>query len=407
MNRLLPFRKDARAVRRLVLTLLCSAMLHSTIARSSDDLASDAIDLARLIPGAQIECTTPDGRIEVLRPNESSQASAAMLRDESLSCPLQQGVTTFVIKLASATLLDRFTFINENASAAGELNIAVSNYQLPATSAKWVPVDGSVVFSHKRFFKLSMLGVEARYVKLSFKVENGGRISGLGLYGGQTLDRHVRGADINQQFALISGKESRKRERTADFDYATLRAKGRVVYISSGEQQTAVKMIDDNNETGHRFTAADRRPTAIVELAATEDIHRVTALYRSHKPGRFDVYLLEDISKSATDLNYRKPIASAETTEEENTAAVEFDPEGTRYVAVSFTPNDGAGDGRAFEIVEINAYGDMPMAMLDALEAPGVYTEISAATFPGEGGPDISSKLGVIAIPPTLPVISE
>jgi hypothetical protein len=57
------------------------------------------------------------------------------------------------------------------------LKISVSNYQLPASSPKWVPVDGNVNFTHKRLFNLSMLGVEARYLKLSFRVEDAGRRS--------------------------------------------------------------------------------------------------------------------------------------------------------------------------------------------------------------------------------------
>jgi len=65
----------------------------------------------------------------------------------------------------------RFTFLNENADACGELRIAVSDSQLPADSPKWTEVDGIVPFAHKRLFKLSMLGVETKFVRLSFKVD--------------------------------------------------------------------------------------------------------------------------------------------------------------------------------------------------------------------------------------------
>lgn len=412
MNRFLPIAISTRATCQLVAAMVFSASFHQTaFAARSNEPSHDALDLARLIPGAQIECTTPDGRVEVLKPNESSQSSAAKLRDETLSCPLQEGVTTFVIKLASASLLDRFTFVNENASAAGELRIAVSNAQLPADSAKWLAVDGSVVFSHKRLFKLSMLGVEARYVKLSFNVANGGRISDIGLYGGQAIDRQLRSEDVDQQFGWVSEAprktHDKKREHTLDFDFASTRAKGRVVYISSGQKPTAARMIDDNNETGHFFTTTDQRPTAIVELAGTENIHRVTALYRAQTRGRFDVYLLEENKKELTDFSHRRPIASVLTKDDEDKTAVEFNPAGARYVAIRFTPLQAQANDRPFEMVEISAYGDMPMAMLDLMEAPNVYDDVSGTPpFPGEGGPDISSRLGVIAIPPTLPDVS-
>jgi hypothetical protein len=42
---------------------------------------------------------------------------------------------------------------------------------LPADSPKWTEVDGIVPFAHKRLFKLSILGVETKFVRLSFRVE--------------------------------------------------------------------------------------------------------------------------------------------------------------------------------------------------------------------------------------------
>ncbi|MGZ5022642.1 MAG: hypothetical protein ACXWAX_08650, partial [Chthoniobacterales bacterium] len=108
------------------------------------------------------------------------------------------------------------------------------------------------------------------------------------------------------------------------------------------------------------------------------------------------------------DLNYRRPIASA-TTDEDNDgiAAVDFDPQGVRYVAVRFTPADASANTNPFEIVEINAYGDVPFAMLDSMEAPGLYAQTSATVFPGEGRPEISTTtLGGVAVPPILPVVS-
>ncbi len=37
----------------------------------------------------------------------------------------------------------------------------------------------TISFNHKRLFNLSMVGVEANYVKLSFNVEKGDRIAAL------------------------------------------------------------------------------------------------------------------------------------------------------------------------------------------------------------------------------------
>lgn len=127
------------------------------------------------LPGkeAQVEYIAPDGRFSSLNtPNTPTHKSSASFVDrDTISCTLREGETTFIIELPKNFSSDRFTFLNENAAACGELRIAVSDSALPADSPKWTEVDGIVPFAHKRLFKLSILGVETRFVRLSFKVQ--------------------------------------------------------------------------------------------------------------------------------------------------------------------------------------------------------------------------------------------
>src|SRR2546429_3923430 len=123
--------------------------------------------------GTQIEYITPDGQFSsVTATHLLPHASAAEFTDnDTVSCILREGETTFIIQLPKNSPRDRFTFLNENAAACGELRIAVSDSPLPADSPKWTQVEGIVPFAHKRLFKLSMLGVDTKFVRLSFKVE--------------------------------------------------------------------------------------------------------------------------------------------------------------------------------------------------------------------------------------------
>lgn len=178
-------------VGRLALSILGALVFSSTPIRPS--LAADAApaegecnatkSLARMHGGAKIDCITPDGRLsEVPSAGEKDSRAAALIKeDDTLSCPLQEGETTFIISFPKTSLLDRFTFVNENAGVRGEMKIAVSNDQLPANSPKWTDVSGKTEFRSKRLFNLSMVGVEARYVKLSFRVKKGGHIAALDL----------------------------------------------------------------------------------------------------------------------------------------------------------------------------------------------------------------------------------
>ncbi len=151
----------------------------ATLAEGGEKLSNSAKNVAGMNCGAKIECITPDGReasVATARDHDGS-AGALIMDDDTLSCPLQEGQTTFIITLPTTSLVDRFTFLNENTTARGELKIAVSDYQLPASSPNWVEVDGHIPFVNKRLFNVSMVGVEARYVKVSFDVEKAGRIA--------------------------------------------------------------------------------------------------------------------------------------------------------------------------------------------------------------------------------------
>src|SRR5207248_8602674 len=98
-------------------------------------------------------------------------STATFVDVNTVSCALKEGETTFIIELPAAATSDRLTFLNQNGAACGELRIAVSDSALPVDSPKWTQVDGIVPFAHKRLFKLSMLGVETKFVRLSFKVD--------------------------------------------------------------------------------------------------------------------------------------------------------------------------------------------------------------------------------------------
>jgi hypothetical protein len=337
-----------------------------------DDASNPAKNLARMNCGATIDLIGPDGRIVTITKKDSS-ANALLLDDDTLSYPLPEGDTTFLLSFPRTSALDRFTFVNENAFAAGEMKISVSNYRLPAKSSKWNEVSSGTSFTGKRLFDLSLLGTEARFVKLSFHVTKAGSIAGLGLYGGQSLQKFA--ARQRGVIRVTNSTATRRLEDMLNFNFTNLYARARIVFVSSGLEEYAKRMIDDNVVTAFQFAPADPSPTVVVELADRERLHRVSAVYKMEK-GRLDVFLLEKLKANPGDLTGATPVASVTDTDGGGKAALDFDPHGARFVALRWTPADAKAP-HGFEVAEVSAFGEMPLSMLSTQEVPDIYADNS------------------------------
>src|SRR4051812_17321645 len=298
----------------IAITLFLAVPIHSTFGGDTtsdenigyDDANNPAKNLARMNCGATIDLIGPDGRAVVVT-NKNSSARDLLFDDDTLNYQLSEGDTTFVVSFPRISTLDRFTFVNENAAAEGEMGIAVSNYRLPANSRKWIEVNSGTSFAGKRLFDLSLAGTEARYVRLTFHVTKAGSIAGLGLYGAQSLQKFA--ARQHGTIRVTNTAATRRLEDMLNFNFANLYARARIVYISSGPREFANRMIDDDVITAFEFAPADPNPTVIVELADRERLHRVSAVYKMAK-GRLDVFLLENLGTNPGDLSGAKPVAS-------------------------------------------------------------------------------------------------
>jgi hypothetical protein len=341
--------------------------------------------------GASIDLIGLDGRTIVVT-NKATTPNALLLDDDTLNYPLPAGDTTFVLSLPRISALGRFTFVNENAAAAGEMKIAVSNYRLAANSPKWIEISSGASFTGKRLFDLSLAGTEARYVKISFHVDKERLIAGIGLYGEQSLQKFA--ARQRGVIRVTNSAATRRLEDMLNFNFANLYARARIAFISSGSHELAKRMIDDDVITAFEFSPADPQPTVIVELAEFERLHRVSAVYKMNK-GRLDVFLLRELGNNPGDLRAKTPVASATDTDGDGKAAIDFDPSGAHYVALRWTPAEGSTI-RGFEVAEVSAFGEMPLSMLSTGEMPDVYAD----NEPGMMSPPL------VVQPPVLPLVS-
>jgi hypothetical protein len=146
-------------------------------------------DTPNVVQMSAVERAISDGQHAPVALRSQREKNTLTLDNDTVSCWPPEGDTTYIISLVRSSPLDRFTLINENLAARGELRIAISNEKLSADSDKWTPVDGAVLFKRKRLFKVSMLGVEAKYIRLTFHVEHENDTADLGRQDFRTVSR--------------------------------------------------------------------------------------------------------------------------------------------------------------------------------------------------------------------------
>ena len=366
--------------------------------------ANSAKNLARLNCGAHIERVLPGGRVDTFASADSATNSpgALMLDDNTLSCPLAVGDNTFIISLPRTSVLQRCAFVDRNSLAQGEFELAVSNYRLGSSDSGWKKVLQPTVFGKESIINVSMLGVEARYVRLTFHIKKEGHISALALYGLPTLASFSRVHAIKAQTDYSFGWLTlvTHLEDTLNFNYANQYANGRVVYVSSHGPNSPLCMIDDDATTSFAFAEDDPHPTVIVELADREMLHRISALAKT-PDGQVDIYLLDDLATDPADLSRGRLIGNLTSKSRDGEIALNFDPQKARYVALRWKPDHGAH--KAVDIAEIGIFGAVPLAIVNLSEDPSLYAQLSK---PGESTIDLSTTLGTLAIPPAVKPIS-
>ena len=173
----------SRRVIVLILAATSSVMCGAPTVRATSDKTPDIPQMS------VVERVLSDGQDAPAALKSQAEKNILTLDNDTVSCSLPEGDTTYIISLVRNSSLDRFTLINENLAARGELRIAVSNENLSADSDKWTPVDGAVSFKRKRLFNVSMLGVEAKYVRLTFHVEPENDMAALGRQGLRAVSR--------------------------------------------------------------------------------------------------------------------------------------------------------------------------------------------------------------------------
>ena len=140
-----------------------------------------------------------------------------------------------------------------------------------------------------------------------------------------------------------------------EFDWAKFQARARIAYVSSGPKTLSSRMIDNDLQTLFRFSESDPSPTVIVELAKSTELHRVNAIFKA-EDAELGVYLLNELPKDLSDLQFTKPDGSVVTLpDERGMATVSVSVSSARYVVLRWKRRKS---NDPFTVAEISAFSN-------------------------------------------------
>ena len=175
-------------------------------------------------------------------------------------------------------------------------------------------------------------------------------------------------ADPSQAFT--AQRVTVRSTETRDFDWAKLQARASVAYVSSGFKASADKMIDNDLQTSFAFSRSDETPMAIVALAQSARLHRVTAVFKA-EDSRVEILLLNELPKDAADLRSAAADASiVARPDERGVMVVDFSVSSARYVALRWK---GTKSQEPLTVAEIGAFSNDPVE-------PGFDQDVRLAT---------------------------
>ena len=304
-------------------------------------------NLARLSLGAELE----------VNPKADSASEMALLAgDPTAGYAIGTGTTTALISLPRIEHIDSVSFLNQGTK--GQFTISTSNAKLPADSPQWNAIGQQELSGDS--VKVKIGPSEAKYLRLTFQVNEPGRIDDLGVYSTPTVAAFT--------MPRIRKTDAGKSENVAMVSYnlTDLHAKARAVYVSSGNDvKSANNMIDDQPGTVYNFASPDSAPTAVVDLGKATKLRRISALY-SQARGTLDFYVLQSLPGGAQNASAKSlqlddaALAGMHrvgtvTSDGAGRSAIDFPETTGRYILVKWTPAEA---GSAFSVAEIAAFGN-------------------------------------------------
>lgn len=222
--------------------------------------------------------------------DSTASMGSLMTDDPTASFEVQPGDYRFVIDLADFYRVTRFNFKNFTSLGAIELFYSRS---LEAPDAKgWQTLAPLQSFGFNEVVSPEFVPVEARYLLVHLKIAQGGIIGNMGAFGNLSV-AEVKMREQKRDENLEANTARSTDSKPVKFNYASVHSDSQVTYVSSGQANQAISMIDDDVESYYDFND-EQESIIIIDLSDQREVNSVSMLFESG-PGAFDFYVVNTL----------------------------------------------------------------------------------------------------------------
>ncbi len=260
---------------------------------TQEELLDKQKNLARWHMGA----TLYDASEDFLNPVTWQEADSTetigvlMLDDPTGSFEVHPGEYRFVVDLTDFFTITRFNF--KNFTAEGSVQVFFSRSLEAPDASAWKSAAKPDNFTRNQVVSPKFRPFEARYIMVHLTVTEAGLIGNMGAFGNLSV-AEVRMNDQKRDENIAANTSRSVDSKPVKYNYASAHSDSRVAYVSSGQANYAMSMIDDDVETFYDFEEGDEENIVIVDLNDQREVNSVSMLFESG-PGDFDFYVVNKL----------------------------------------------------------------------------------------------------------------
>ncbi len=248
-----------------------------------------------------------DQKAHLADPKLPLSLTSLLDEDATVQIPIKQGESSVVIDIGAPRTVERFGFFSFSAVGSVDIYSSTSAQLLKIDDQAWESTNIHQAFGSRRIVNVDLKALNARLVKMVFKLNQSGAIGPLALFGSFEIKKPIAPPEQRNQ---DGSPKSVKPDDLVEFDYAQLAYGSKVSHVLGGDVNDAQNVLVSDPEKSLVLGALGTGTTPdaatvtneknkiklenifIVDMGAKRDINKVNLLFNTSGNGSFQFYFL-------------------------------------------------------------------------------------------------------------------